>query len=358
MITLSRKTKAKPKSAAQVKKDLELRIQLDEIERAARFKREQVEHERDAWRKDVAEIDTTAEKIKLLARWQARGRKMIPYIPLMIVNSAALQGQFSWALDHLQVGDPQTIIRTFSALIYAVAVESIALFLQYYANRALKNRDSAGMLYLSALLVASGVSLINFSHYHEPNAALWDLSAQATAYAFGLCSLISPWLWRIHSRAEHREALKAAGEIDSRGVKLSLSRKIWHPIKSVQVISFNAWSGETNPAKAVEAWETHKSAQKIVEDADVKVRSEARERKLALKSQRQPKRVENLNGDLTQHPKYADAVKLYSDSKTGPGKPLSQRDLAKKIGMANRNVARQAIKDVNGAINNGLRTAP
>jgi hypothetical protein len=356
MITLSRKTKTKPKSPAQIEKELQLRIKLDEIERAARFKREQEEHERDAWRKDVAEIDTTTEKIKTLARWQARGRKMIPYIPLILVNSAALQGQFSWALAHLQVGDPGTIIRGMAAVVYAVAVESIALFLQYYANRALKNRDSAGMLYLSAFLVASLVASINFSHYHVENARLWDLNQQATAYAFALCSLISPWLWRIHSRAEHREILKAAGEIDSRGVKLSLSRKIWHPIKSIRVISFNAWTGETNPAKAVEAWESYQSAQAIVAEAGDKIRDEAHERRMTLKNQRQPKRVENLNGDLRQHPKYDEAIKLYSDSLTGPGKPLSQRDLAKRLGMANRNLARQAIKDVSSA-NNGLRTA-
>lgn len=346
MISMTRKTPAKTKSAAQIKKDLELRIELDEIERAAKFQREQQEHERNAWRRDVAEIDTTTEKIKLVERWQARGRKMIPYIPLGIVNLSALQGQFSWALEHLKVGDPGTFVRVIAALIYAVAVESISLFLQYYANRALKNRDSAGLLYLSAFLVASLVSTINFSHYHDPRAQLWDLSAQATAYAVALCSLISPWLWRIHSRAEHREALKAAGEIDSRGVKLSLSRKIWHPVKSIRVIRFNAWTGETNPTKAVEAWELYQSAQKIVEIEEDKVRDEAHNRRQALKRQREPKRAEVPNGDLAKHPKYAEGRDLYIESLQGPGRPLSQRGLAKALKMANRDLARKIIADV------------
>lgn len=357
MITFSRKQTSKPKSSAQLKKDLQLKIELDEIEREARFKREQQEHERDAWRKDVAEIDTEAAKASKIETWRRRGRKMIPYIPLIIVNSAALQGQFSWAFDHLRVGEPETLVRIFAAVIYAVAVESIALFLQYYANRALRNRDSAGLLYFSAFLVAGLVATINFSHYYDPKTPLWNVSVQATAYAFALCSLISPWLWRIHSRAEHREALKAAGEIDSRGVKLSLSRKFWHPIKSIRVVSMAAWSGETNPAKAVEAWEAYQSAQKIVAEEGDKVRDEAHRRKVTLKNQRQPKRVENLNGDLRQHPKYADAVRIFTESKRGPGRPLSQRALAKAIDMANRKVAEQAIKDVNSA-NNGLRTAP
>lgn len=346
MITLSRKTPAKSKTPAQLKRDLELKIEMDEIAREAKFKREQIEHERDAWRNEVAELDSTTEKGKLLATWQARGRKMIPYIPLMLVNGAALQGQFASALDSLKIGDPHTFARIIAAAIYAIAIESIALFLQYYANRALKNRDSAGMLYLSALLVAGIVSAINFSHYYDPKSAVWNVTAQATAYAFGLCSLISPWLWRIHSRAEHREALKAAGEIDSRGVKLSLSRKIWHPVKSLKVIRFNAWTGETNPAKAVEAWEIAQSVQQIIETEEDKVRDEAHKRREALKRDRQPKRVDNLNGDLRQHPKYADGVDLYRKSLEGPGRPFSQRLLAKELKMANRELARKIINDV------------
>ncbi len=349
MITLSRKTPEKQKTPAQLKRDLELKIEMDEIARAAKFKREQEEHDRDAWRNDVAEIGSSIEKSKMLATWQARGRKAVPYIPLMLVNGAALQGQFASALDSLKIGDPHTFTRVIAAAIYAIAIESIALFLQYYANRALKNRDSAGLLYLSALLVASVVSAINFSHYYDTKAAVWNVTAQATAYAFGLCSLISPWLWRIHSRAEHREALKAAGEIDSRGVKLSLSRKIWHPVKSLKVIRFNAWTGETNPIKAVEAWEIAQSAQKIIEIEDDKVRDEAHKRREALKRDRQPKRNEVPNGDLTLHPKYAEGRKLYESSLQGPGKALSQRDLAKRLGMANRVLAGKIIKDVQGA---------
>jgi hypothetical protein len=350
MITLARK-KAPVKTGSQRKKDLQLAIELDEIKREAEFKREQVEHERDAWRKNVAEIDGTAEKIKTVERWRARGRRAIPYVPLMIVNSAALIGQFSWALDHLAVGDPGTFVRIISSVIYAIAVESIALFLQYYANRALKNRDSAGMLYLSAFLVAGMVSLINFSHFHVPDRPLWDFNVQATAYAFALCSLISPWLWRIHSRAEHREALKAAGEIDTRGVKLSLSRKIWHPIKSIKVVSMAAWSGETNPAKAVldfEAREAAKAAEEITKKAADPVRDEAHKRRVALKNQRQSRRSEVPEGDLTLHPKYAEGRKLYEESKQGPGRALSQRDLAKRLGMKNRVLAAKIIKDVNG----------
>lgn len=348
------RTPEKPKSGSQKIKDLENSIELDAIKRAADFDREQEEHERDTWRRNVAEVDDLREQKIKTSAWRERARKTIPFVPLVIVNAAALSGQFSWALDHLKVGDPETFVRIIAAAIYAVAVESIALFLQYYANRALKNRDSAASLYLAAFVVAGGVSLINFSHYYDPEISLLNLSTQATAYAFALCSLVSPWLWRIHSRAESREELKAAGEIDTRGVKLSLSRKIWHPWRSIGVISLAAWSGETTPAKAVTDWELKKSneraAKEAIADESDTVREEAAKRRVTLKRQRQPKIATGTNGDHTKHPKYLEGVNAYRDSLKGPGKAMSQRDLATFLRQKNRVLAAAIIKDVKNGV--------
>lgn len=348
------RTPEKPKTPAQKIKETELRIELDAIERAARFDREQEEHERDIWRKNVAEVDELREKITKISMWRDRGRKAIPFVPLVIVNLAALGGQFSWALDHLKIGNPGTIARVFASAIYAIAVESIALFLQYYANRALKNRDSAAMLYLGAFVVAGLVALINFSHFYDPKISLINLSTQATAYAFALCSLVSPWLWRVHSRAESREELKAAGEIDSRGVKLSLSRKIWHPWRSLGVISLSAWTGETTPTKAVADWETKQAEKSAAKEAKADetdtIREEAAKRRVDLKRQRQPKIATGTNGDHTKHPKYLEGVNAYRDSLKGPGKAMSQRDLATYLRQKNRVLAAAIIKDVKNGV--------
>ena len=196
------------------------------------------------------------------------------------------------------------------------------------------------------------MSLINFSHYYDPKISLWNLNVQATAYAFALCSLVSPWLWRIHSRAESREELKAAGEIDSRGVKLSLSRKIWHPWRSIGVLSLSAWSGETTPAKAVADWEARqarKEAEKIAAKAASEsdpVREEAAKRRVTLKRQREAKIATGTGGDHTKHPKYLEGVNAYRDSLKGPGKAMSQRDLATFLRQKNRVLAAAIIKDV------------
>lgn len=47
-----------------------------------------------------------------------------------------------------------------------------------------------------------------------------------------------------------------------------------------------------------------------------------------------------------RHPKWNNAVKLYTESLDTPGKPLSQRDLAEALGMRNRQLATATIKFV------------
>jgi hypothetical protein len=54
----------------------------------------------------------------------------------------------------------------------------------------------------------------------------------------------------------HRDKLVELGLIDARGVKLSINRKFWHPIKSIRVMSYAAWAGTTDPEVAVRAWES------------------------------------------------------------------------------------------------------
>lgn len=50
-----------------------------------------------------------------------------------------------------------------------------------------------------------------------------------------------------------------------------------------------------------------------------------------------------LIAKMMKHDKWDLAVKLYRDSVSTPGKPLSQRDLAAALGMANRQLAKAAI---------------
>jgi chemotaxis protein histidine kinase CheA len=343
------KRPASPSVPADVRK-AEQAAKLDEIRRAAKFKAEQEEAERDEWRR--------AEKAKKKAKKnesRAKARKdfaakVVPYLPLVLVNSAALIGQFTWALEHLKIGDPKSLIRIVSAIVYAVAVESIALFLQFYANRALRNGDAAGGLYVAAFVVASGVSLINFSHFYNPDVSLWNLSVQATAFAFALCSLISPWLWRIHSRAEYREELKERGEIDTRMVRLAGARKVLHPYRSFMTIWDASWEGITNPAEAVARYDEKRAVRVEAKQAKRAAKVEAKQAKAAPADEKPkvtatqvpaPKPLpaapapRSSGRDWTKNKKWEDACAIY-EAALDSGKEMTALELATAIGQRNK----------------------
>lgn len=198
-----------------------------------------------------------------LATWGAR---VVPFLPLFLVNTMAVFGQLGWGRENLtQVGaSPDDLARWVVALMFAATLESIALFLAYYANRALDRGDSATALYLAAFGVAGLVAGVNYSHYADGEEITFltlDVPGpSAMAVVFALCSVASPWLWRIKHRDANRNKLHALGVIDAKAVRLGMARKIWHPVRSFKVMWHATWSGETNPAKAVADWEEINSA--------------------------------------------------------------------------------------------------
>lgn len=199
-----------------------------------------------------------------LAAWGAR---VVPFLPLFLVNTMAVFGQLGWGRENLtQVGaSPDDFARWAVALMFAATLESIALFLAYYANRALDRGDSATALYLAAFGVASLVAGVNYSHYAgDEKVTLLGLigvpGPSAMAVVFALCSVASPWLWRIKHRDANRAKLHDLGVIDAKAVRLSMARKLWHPIRSFKVMWHATWTGETNPALAVSHWEEINSA--------------------------------------------------------------------------------------------------
>jgi len=360
----------KPKTAAQLAKEAEIardqaikdaqaKAELDRINRAASFERETEERER-ARVRQAEELKDKATKRKIdTTEFRAFANKAVPYAPLFLVNVAAITGQIGWALDHLEIGDAGTVLRWFASIMFGVTAESIALFLQYYANRALLNRDSAASLYLAAFLVAGLVAAVNFSHWSNPADGEFFGKANATAVIFALCSFASPWLWRIHNRAEYREALRSAGEIDSRAVKLSVSRKILYPIRSFQVIRLAAWQGETNPTKAVEMYETRRIAKATVKASEKALRDAEKAQGKTTKEVEAPAPAETpkpatvahsngngtLNGrrDMSNHTKWNDGLATYAAS-VDSGSPLNTRELAAALGQKNKVLASAIIR--------------
>jgi hypothetical protein len=174
-------------------------------------------------------------------------RKLALLVPVVLVNAMAVWGQGGWAFEHLtNANGPEDVA---VALLFAASVESIGVYLAWEAHAALMADQAAGLLRAGSYGVGVLVGVLNYAHFAD------DGRPTAQAVTFGLLSAISPWLWAIRSRSLNRGRLAELDMIDERGLKLSTNRKFWHPIKSLRVTRWAAWSGVTKPADAVSGWE-------------------------------------------------------------------------------------------------------
>jgi hypothetical protein len=173
-------------------------------------------------------------------------------VPLVLVNTAAIWGQAGWGYSHITSPGWDFRARATIAVLFACAVESIGVYLAYEGHLALMADQASGGLRVGSYGIGALVGALNFLHFRE--------QSLPTAIAFGCLSAVSPWLWAIYSRARNRTRLAALDQVDQRGVKLSTSRKLWHPIRSARVISWAAWAGITNPSEAVEGWERYRAS--------------------------------------------------------------------------------------------------
>lgn len=171
---------------------------------------------------------------------------------LVLLNAVAMYGQAAWFRDNItnHNGWEDWIIPVGIALV----VEMIGVYLSGMAQAALLADQSAGLLRAGSYAIGALAGTLNYWHFSGPT----EWHPNASAITFGALSTISPWLWAIYTRHINRVRLEELGQVDKRGVKLSLNRKFWHPIKSIKVISYASWEGITNPDLAVRAWELNR----------------------------------------------------------------------------------------------------
>ena len=143
--------------------------------------------------------------------------------PLILVNAAAVYGQVQWATVNLTHGSIAL------AVVFALTVESIAVYLAYEAHAALLAGDASFRLRAASYLAAGLVGVLNYSHFAGPG-----LHPTAAALAFGGLSSISPWLWSIRSRSLRRDQLRAAGLIDPRSAHFAAAKWVNFPIRTLR----------------------------------------------------------------------------------------------------------------------------
>jgi len=136
-------------------------------------------------------------------------------------------------------------------VVFAIALESIAVFLAFHAHLAQLADDSALKLRLASYGFGAIIGVLNASHY------LVNGRLTAAALGMGLMSASSPWLWAVHSRRANRDRLREAGLIEAHAMRIGQTRFMWHPVRSVRVMRFAAWDGIRRPDEAIPLWEKH-----------------------------------------------------------------------------------------------------
>ena len=159
-------------------------------------------------------------------------------VPLVLVNAFAMYGQGQWALVHIASG-------LAIAGAFAVALESIAVYLAYEAHAALMAGDAALRLRLASYAAGMLVGGLNYE-VHAP-----DWAPNPAAVTFAAMSAVSPWLWSIRSRSMHRDQLRSAGLIDPRSVRFSAARWLLYPVRTFRAFRRAVWVGVVDPAVAV-----------------------------------------------------------------------------------------------------------
>ena len=201
------------------------------------------------------------------SRWRHAQRVMSAHrawlaaVPVILVNAVAFGAQLGFWRAHVPL--------VAEAVLVALALESIAVYLAWQAHLAQLADDAALRLRLSAYGMALLIGALNYSHFMLPG---WRPTVEAVT--FGMMSAISPWLWSVHSRRVSRDALKAKGLIEPHAVRLGGTRWQWHPVRSVRVMSHATWIGETDPAAAIAVWQPRKSPAQVTVTAASQVTPE------------------------------------------------------------------------------------
>lgn len=151
-----------------------------------------------------------------------KGRPVLLLV-LLLVNAAAVWGQAGWALDHIVPAEWTSMGMAALALSlgFALAIETIGVFLALSADHAEDRDIPAGGIRLGSYAIGLVSGALNASHWGWTSAA---------AIAFALLSAISPFLWGIHSRVNRERTIPP-------------SRRFWHPRASVSLIRHMAWEG-------------------------------------------------------------------------------------------------------------------
>jgi hypothetical protein len=182
--------------------------------------------------------------------------KHLMYVPLLLVNAAAIYGQVAFFYEKVAPAIWPIPAKVALSLLIAAAIESVAVYVGWHAHDALimKASATAAKLRRASYGVAAFVGLINYWHFTDGYELLRPTAA---SFAFGLLSLISPWLWGLHTRRVQHRQLAREGVVDEAGATFSGERIRAFPFRSYMARRWSIDNYVTDPRAAWEGYNTH-----------------------------------------------------------------------------------------------------
>ncbi|SBT63908.1 hypothetical protein GA0070622_0876 [Micromonospora sediminicola] len=255
MKLISRAPRLSPAELAEVE---QTRIRTEDERRrlADAFAREQADADRADRRRAEREKAREVKKArKAKARARARRRATLHrwastarYVaPLLLVNLAAVGGQTAYAFTRTPESWPVPA-RIAVALVYAATVESISLYVNWHAHDALLQgaTGTAAEMRRRAYAIAAVVAVMNYSHFDGEH---W--APTPFAVGSGMASLLSPWLWGLHTRRAQHVQLLRKDLLDETGAVFDRKRRRAFPIRTWKA---ERWSIEHNVRDPRQAW--------------------------------------------------------------------------------------------------------
>ena len=267
---LAARAAARRESAQAEVERARLMAQLDREQQEANAehaRRQAVADEQEHRRRQAARRTERAESRE--RRRKARAvffAKLRPVLPLLLINGGAAYAQAAYAYAEIAPAAWNGPSRVAFAVAFSAALESIAVYVQWHAHDALmlKAHATAASLRRAAWLIAAVVAAINYAHFAN------GLAPTAAAVAFALLSLLSPWLWGLHTRrAQHVQLLSEdASLIDDAGVEFSPKRRRMFPIRSLMAARWSIEHNERDPRKAWDGYNAERAARLAARQAD------------------------------------------------------------------------------------------
>ncbi|MDG4798990.1 hypothetical protein [Micromonospora sp. WMMD980] len=230
---------------------VEAQIQRERQAADAEFARQQtLADEEEKRRRDGVRRAEREERSKRRRKARAEfAAKLRPVLPLLLINGGAAYAQGAYAYEEIAPAHWNTPSKVAFAVAFSAALESIAVYVQWHAHDALllNAHATAAGLRRAAWGIAGVVAAINYAHF-----AGEGMAPTSAAVAFALLSLLSPWLWGLHTRrAQHVQLLaEDANLIDEGGVEFSPQRRRAFPFRAWQARRWSIDHGERDPRRA------------------------------------------------------------------------------------------------------------